>query len=77
MDEFFETATLIQTKRIPHLPFYLFGKDYWSGLMTWLKETMYTNKFISADDLNLYQLTDDIDEIVEGITTSVLGNTSS
>ncbi len=60
MDEFFETLTLIQTFKIDPRPVILIGKDYWHGLIDWLKKTMH-NKFnnISSEDLKLFRLTDD------------------
>ncbi len=32
LDEFFEVATLIQTKKMPKVPLILVGKDYWEPL---------------------------------------------
>ncbi len=37
LDEFFEVATLVQTERIPQFPLILFGRDYWKGLVQWMK----------------------------------------
>jgi predicted Rossmann-fold nucleotide-binding protein len=37
LDEFFEVLTLVQTQRIPRFPLILFGRDYWSGLVRWMK----------------------------------------
>ncbi|GMT48465.1 MAG: hypothetical protein IEMM0008_0004 [bacterium] len=67
LDEFFETMTLIQTKRTTRVPVYALGSDYWEGLFKWLKETVYESQYIDEKDLSLFTLTDDIDEIVDGI----------
>ncbi len=65
MDEFFEVLTLVQTRRIPEFPLILFGKDYWSGLLKWMKSRMEEkSQFISPGDLNLIKLTDDPQEAI-------------
>src|SRR5919109_908985 len=37
LDELFEALTLIQTGKVQHFPVVLYGSDYWSGLVDWLK----------------------------------------
>ncbi len=63
MDECFETLTLIQTLKIDPRPVVLIGRDYWSGLLSWMKNTM-QKKFrcINPEDLNLFSLTDEPEE---------------
>ena len=58
LDELFEALTLIQTGKIVNFPVVLFGSDYWSGLLGWLRETMQAEGKISADDLKLLIITD-------------------
>lgn len=67
LDEFFEALTLIQTKKIHPFPIYLMGKDYWSGLMHWIKEIMMGYGCISEEDLKLIQITDNPEEVANGI----------
>ncbi len=67
LDEFFETMTLIQTERTNPVPVYVYGVDFWKGLFDWLKGSVLDGKYISPRDMNLFKLTDDIDEIVEEI----------
>jgi uncharacterized protein (TIGR00730 family) len=59
LDEFFEVITLVQTQRIPRFPLILFGRDYWSGLLRWMKTTLEKGKLISPGDLELVAVTDD------------------
>ena len=59
LDEFFEVLTLVQTRRIPRFPLILIGKDYWSGLLRWTKNTLEKNSFISPGDMDLFTVTDD------------------
>lgn len=67
LDELFEAITLIQTKKIKYFPVYLFGKEYWAGLIRWLQETVLKQGRISEEGLKLLILTDDLDEIASGI----------
>ena len=65
LDEFFEVLTLVQTHRISRFPLILFGKDYWTGLMKWMKATLQKDGFISAGDLELVTITDDPQEAID------------
>jgi len=67
MDELFEALTLIQTHKIYSFPIYLFGKQYWEGLLEWLKTTVHSHGCIENHDIEHLQVTDDADEIAEGI----------
>ena len=67
LDEFFETVTLIQTKKIKPFPVYLMGSDYWNGIIDWLKKTVLEMGCISEEDLNLFVVTDDPVEVANGI----------
>jgi len=67
LDELFEALTLIQTRKIKAFPIYLMGKDYWVEMIRWMKETMLANGCISAEDLNMFQITDDPEEVANGI----------
>ena len=65
LDEFFEVLTLVQTQRIPQFPLVLFGKEYWKGLIRWMKDRLEAPDLISPGDLDLYKLTDDPQEVVD------------
>lgn len=67
LDELFEVLTLIQTQKIRPFPIYLMGKSYWSGLKDWLKNVVLKEGCISPEDFDLFIITDDPDEIAEGI----------
>ena len=67
LDELFEALTLIQTRKIKAFPIYLLGKEYWAGLMDWLNNTLASKGYISRSDLDLFKLTDDPEEVAEGI----------
>jgi uncharacterized protein (TIGR00730 family) len=63
-DEFFEAITLIQTRKTTKFPVILLGKEYWQGLVDWIKTTVLAAGNISPDDLVLFHLTDDPKEAV-------------
>ena len=65
MDELWEALTLIQTEKIVEFPVVLVGTDYWRGMIEWLSERMLSEGNISPDDLDLFTLTDDPDEVRE------------
>ncbi|MDD4032510.1 MAG: TIGR00730 family Rossman fold protein [Bacteroidales bacterium] len=70
MDELFEALTLIQTHKSGAFPVIMVGKDYWSGLLDWIKQKMLAeNSYINADDLDLFHLVDTADEVLEHINT--------
>lgn len=64
MDEFFESLTLIQTMKMTRFPVILMGSEYWSGLLDWIKNVMFKASNISKEDLGLYTLTDQIDDVI-------------
>jgi hypothetical protein len=65
LDELFEVLTLVQTQRIPQFPLILFGSEHWKGLVAWMKARLEKDKLISATDLDLVRITDDVDEVVQ------------
>lgn len=64
LDEIFEAVTMIQTGKITSFPLVLFGQDYWAPMLEWIKDTLLAEGKIEADDLGLFHLTDDPDEVV-------------
>ncbi len=67
MDEFFESVTLIQTKRIEKFPVILVGTKYWQSLVDWMKEAMLKNDRIVKKDLALFQIVDTPGEVLKNI----------
>ena len=70
LDELFEAVTLAQTGKIDHFPIVLFGSQYWSGLLTWLKQNALANGMVSREDMTLIQVTDDPEEAAELATSA-------
>ena len=63
MDELFEALTLIQTKKIRGFPVVLVGKEYWSGLIDWMKKSVLAAGSISPEDLDLMHIVDEPEEV--------------
>ncbi|MGH3361233.1 MAG: TIGR00730 family Rossman fold protein [Nocardioides sp.] len=63
-DELFEALTLVQTRKVTSFPVVLLGVDYWSGLLAWLRDSVLADGKIAAADLDMFRLTDDVDEAV-------------
>ncbi len=65
MDEFFEIATLIQTKKFTQTPMICVGRAYWQGLFDWMRSSMLEGEGnISPGDLELIKVFDTADEVV-------------
>jgi uncharacterized protein (TIGR00730 family) len=64
LDELFEALTLVQTRKVTRFPVILFGTEYWSGLIDWIRNTLAPTGTINAADLDLITVTDDIGEVM-------------
>jgi uncharacterized protein (TIGR00730 family) len=68
LDELFEALTLIQTKKVAAFPVILVGKEYWGGLIEWIKSSvLMKEKNINEIDLELLSLVDNAEEAVNNI----------
>lgn len=68
IDELFESLTLVQTHKIAEFPVILVGREYWSGLIDWIKDTMLSKESnINVLDLELFKIVDTADEAVKHI----------
>ncbi|MEX2597658.1 MAG: TIGR00730 family Rossman fold protein [Salibacteraceae bacterium] len=71
MDELFEALTLIQTGKIERFPVVLIGKDYYRELMEHI-EFMATQHTIDKKDLDLFLITDSVEEATEHIKKNTI-----
>jgi uncharacterized protein (TIGR00730 family) len=67
LDEMFESITLIQTHRIKPFPLILVGSEYWKGLTDWLREVVARDGNIGHNDLDLFTIIDDPEEVAREI----------
>ncbi len=65
MDELFEAITLVQTHKTVRFPIVLVSREYWQGLIEWIKNKMLAEMNISSSDLDIFSLVDTADEAVE------------
>ncbi|MHB8139274.1 MAG: LOG family protein [Smithellaceae bacterium] len=72
MDEMFEALTLIQTKRVRSFPVILMGREYWQGLLDWLKSAMVQKEMILPFDIEMIQVIDEPEEVVRQIKKYVI-----
>jgi uncharacterized protein (TIGR00730 family) len=63
MDELWEALTLIQTGKIREFPVVLVGTDYWRDLVDWVGDRMMGEGNISPEDVDLFTVTDDPEEV--------------
>jgi uncharacterized protein (TIGR00730 family) len=64
LDEMFEALTLVQTQKVTRFPVILYGTQYWTGLIDWLRDTVLPGGKINPADIELLHVTDDVDEAV-------------
>lgn len=77
MDELFEILTLVQTHKIYSVPIILVGSDFWNKIDEMMRNEMLTKGMIDANDLKLYKITDDLDEVVKTIKEAPIRDMSS
>jgi len=65
LDEFLEVLTLIQTNKIPKAPIILVGSQFWNPIEQLFRDILMVNKTIGEEDLSLYTITDNEDEIIK------------
>lgn len=68
LDEMFESLTLMQTHKVFKMPVILFGSEYWNGLLEWMQDRLISLKLVDEHDLELFHVTDDIDQVVTILT---------
>jgi uncharacterized protein (TIGR00730 family) len=67
LDEMAEILTLIQTKKTRNIPVILVNKPFWQGLLDWFENTLVAEGTIDPEDMKLFKLIDEPDEIVQAI----------
>lgn len=72
LDELSEALTLIQTKRIKPFPVILVNRNYWKGLLDWMRKVVCPDGLISSEDLNIIQVIDEPEEVVRAIKKIII-----
>jgi uncharacterized protein (TIGR00730 family) len=62
LDEMFEAITLAQCGHNIKYPIVLVGKEYWSGLVQWMRDNILESGSMSDKDFNLFSIVDTAEE---------------
>jgi uncharacterized protein (TIGR00730 family) len=68
MDELFEAVTLVATGKITKFPIVLVGREYWRGLVAWMREKVLVEGKVSPGELELLTVVDEPEDVVKVIT---------
>ncbi|MBV7364168.1 TIGR00730 family Rossman fold protein [Actinomycetaceae bacterium TAE3-ERU4] len=72
LDELFEAVTLVQTGKVNNFPIVLVGKDYWGGLIEWIKNVMVPAGTVNPAEIEMLQVVDTPAEAVAAIQKGIL-----
>jgi uncharacterized protein (TIGR00730 family) len=67
LDELLEALTLIQTGKGVRIPIILVHTPFWRGLVDWFKATLVSEGVISPEDMHLFSLADNADQVLDTI----------
>ena len=67
LDELFEVLCMVQTGKVTNFPIVLLGTTFWGPLVEWIKDRLVEEGMISPKDVDLFLLTDSVEEAVEYI----------
>jgi len=70
LDEFFEIVSLVQTQKIPPVPIFLVGSEYWKGLIQWMKTQVLKEHCITKEECHLFTVTDDLNRVASHLVES-------
>lgn len=77
LDEFFEIVTLIQTHKIEKIPVILVGSEFWNDMLYLMRKKLVDHCVIDEEDLKLFVVCDDEDQIIDIIKNALLNNNIS
>lgn len=72
LDELFESVTLIQTNKIRPFPVVLVGREYWQGLIEWLRGMAVKRGRITADEMAIFTMADTPEEVLTAVQRAAL-----
>ncbi len=64
LDELFEAMVLVQTQKVTSFPIVLIGKEFWTPLLHWIRNTLVEGGLVSLRDLDIIQVADSAEEAV-------------
>ncbi|HEX8152545.1 MAG TPA: TIGR00730 family Rossman fold protein [Thermoanaerobaculia bacterium] len=63
LDELYSALILIQTRKISDFPVILYGSQYWSGMVDWLRNTVLAANNITTEDVDSIHVVDDPERV--------------
>ena len=58
LDELFEALTLVQTGKVRPFPIIMVGRDYWQGMVAWMRERTLEMGYLDEQELSLFRVED-------------------
>lgn len=68
LDELFEIATLVQTRKVEEFPIILAGSEFWKPMLDFLRDTMAKEGTISVPDVDRFFVSDSPEEIASFVS---------
>lgn len=72
LDEAFEIAILIQTRKLSRFPIVLMGQAFWEPLRQFIREKMVGMNLIDEEDLGIVKITDSVTEAIDWIRKGIM-----
>lgn len=77
LDEMFEALTLIQTRKVWGVKLFLIGTEFYAPLMEFIHNKLLAEGMIDPKDVDLINLTDDLQYVVQEIEKSLISQIST
>jgi len=77
LDELFEVLIAMRAQKLPLLPLYLIGTEFWGGLIQWLTDAVFKQNLAPRELLEHIKIADDIQEVASLLSHRLLSNTST
>lgn len=72
LDELFEALVLVQTHRIKPFPIILYGKDFWEGMLDWMRLRLVEEGYVNENDMALLTVCDSVPEVIATLKLRVI-----
>lgn len=67
LDELAECLTLVQTRKVAHIPIILVHRPFWEPMLDWFRNTLAAESMIDPKDLDFMTVVDTADEVIDHI----------
>lgn len=74
LEEMFSLLVRVRVNMMNSVPIYFYGSEFWTGLKNWLKDNVLPMGLINPTDMELINISDDIDEISDEIIKKLNAN---